>query len=41
MIAEQSSISVSSDVSSPRHPDTNNRETSRVAIVPWRDMGTA
>ncbi|GIS50343.1 MAG: hypothetical protein Ct9H90mP24_6350 [Methanobacteriota archaeon] len=41
MIAEQSSISGSSDVSSLRHPDSNNRETSRVAIVLWRDMGTA
>jgi hypothetical protein len=41
MIVEQSSISGSSDVSSLRHPDSNNRETSRVAIVLRRDMGTA
>ena len=40
MIAEQFSISLSSDVSSLRHPDSNNRETIRVANVPWRDMGT-
>ena len=40
LIAEQSSISESDDVSSLRQPDSNNRETSRVAIVRWRDMGT-
>ena len=41
MIVEQSSISGFSDVSSLRQPDSNNIETSKVAIVLWRDMGTA
>ena len=40
MIVEQSSISGFSDVSSLRHPDSSNRETSKVAIVLWRGMGT-
>ena len=40
MLVEQSSISGSFGVSPLRHPESNNRETSRVAIVPWRDMGT-
>ena len=41
MIVEQSSISEFSDVSSLRHPGNSNRETSKVAIVLWRDIGTA
>ena len=41
MIVEQSSISEFFDVSSLRHPDSSNRETSKVAIVLWRDMCTA
>ena len=41
MIVEQSSISGFSDVSSLRHPDSSNRETSKVAIVLCRGMGTA
>ena len=36
----QSSISGTSDASSARHPDSNNRETSRVAIVLLLDIGT-
>ena len=30
-----------SDVSSLRHPGNSNRETSKVATVLWRDIGTA
>ena len=41
MIVEQSSISGFSDVSSLRHPDSSNRDTSKVAIVLWRGMDTA